>query len=86
MEGKGGGNVFGGEVEDAVKDIEAESGTGMSTPAAAGESGRSEELCCGAISVEVLEPQQVENVGRGCVTAKNLRRVELLVGVTPQAM
>ena len=48
MEGNGGGNVFGGEVDDEVRDIEAESGTGTSTPAATGESGRSEELCGGA--------------------------------------
>lgn len=39
MEGYGGGNVFGGEVEEEVKGIEVESGTGMSTPAETGETG-----------------------------------------------
>ena len=41
VDGYGGTNVFGGEVEDDVKDIDAESGTGISTPAAAGEMGKS---------------------------------------------
>ena len=41
VDGYGGTKVFCGEVEEDVKDIDPESGTGTSTPVAAGKIGKS---------------------------------------------
>lgn len=53
-------NVFGGEVEDEVKDIDAESGTGISTPATAGETGKS-------MALEWLGATEEVSTGVDCV-------------------